>query len=119
MSSSLLGGEPEYDLYSSNTTHIITQYLAHPHCFRSAHANLMKSGTNSKSNSPSNSSAMNNGGVKQSKTFMSVVRRARINQDGSSPFAEYEVSCSLRVSSRKVETERGEKALIEGSGEDD
>jgi hypothetical protein len=37
---------------------------------------------------------------------MSVVRKARVNQDGSSPFAEYEVSCSLRVSSRKVETQR-------------
>ncbi|GMH78521.1 hypothetical protein TL16_g07833 [Triparma laevis f. inornata] len=72
---------------------------------RSAHANLMKSGTGSK-NSSSPNNAMNNNGVKQSSPFMSVVRRARINQDGASPFAEYEVSCSLRVSSRKVETER-------------
>ncbi|GMH57422.1 hypothetical protein TrST_g9626 [Triparma strigata] len=73
---------------------------------RSAHANLMKSGTGSSKNSSSPSNAMTNSGVKQSKPFMSVVRRARINQDGPSPFAEYEVSCSLRVSSRKVETER-------------
>eukprot|EP00518_Triparma_eleuthera_P002874 CAMPEP_0182467004 /NCGR_PEP_ID=MMETSP1319-20130603/13072_1 /TAXON_ID=172717 /ORGANISM="Bolidomonas pacifica, Strain RCC208" /LENGTH=419 /DNA_ID=CAMNT_0024667051 /DNA_START=233 /DNA_END=1488 /DNA_ORIENTATION=+ len=76
---------------------------------QNSHANMMRGGTasGSKSSSPtggSKSSTLSN--AKQSKPFMSVIRRARVNQEGKSPFAEYEVSCSLRVLSRKVETER-------------
>ena len=54
-----------------------------------------------------NRSPTSNINSSQRKTFMSVIRKARINQEvPSSPFAEYEVSCSLKVSSKKVETQR-------------
>ena len=45
------------------------------------------------------------GSNSQSRPFMSVIRRARINREKSA-FAEYEVACSLRLSSGKVEKER-------------
>jgi hypothetical protein len=46
-------------------------------------------------------------GKKDSKEpFLSVVRRARINTTTSTKFAEYEVSCQLRLPSVKVEKEK-------------
>ncbi|GMH57784.1 hypothetical protein TrRE_jg6986, partial [Triparma retinervis] len=77
------------------------------------HSSLMrgKSPTNPNrrpdNGSRGNRSPTSNINSSQRKTFMSVIRKARINQEvPSSPFAEYEVSCSLKVSSRKVETQR-------------
>ena len=68
---------------------------------------LMSGDAGSGVSSGATSRASSRRSVSQSKPFMSVVRKARINQENpSAPYAEYEVSCSLRLSSRRVETQR-------------
>ena len=37
--------------------------------------------------------------------FLSIVRRARVTQEGSSKFAQYEIACQLRVVSMKLQKE--------------
>jgi len=37
--------------------------------------------------------------------FMSIIRRSRVQQDGSKKFAEYEIACQLRVVSMRVQKE--------------
>jgi len=45
------------------------------------------------------------GAAGSGKDFVSSVRQARINKDGRSPFAEYEVVCKLRLATNKVQKE--------------
>jgi hypothetical protein len=38
-------------------------------------------------------------------TFLSIVKRARVNEDGGKKFAEYEIACQWRVATMKVQKE--------------
>ena len=71
-----------------------------------AQANAAATSRSAHSTPANPSSSASSASSSSAPSFLSVVRSARVNSSVSPPFAEYEVSCSLRLSSRKVDSER-------------